>query len=335
MKKIILSILALSIVAGCSKEEAKETPAAPLETPAAPFVPKNLAFVKPAAGDKLTQSQIQEIRNTFNVKSMMILPPGELIFPSSNISQEEIEKKETELALKDKNSYDLLKLIQGGCEKGRPTGTIDASFPLDGNFAIENLRVNDRFNFSESGSLFGSSCPVDISLAAGLGARVDQVDPAAKSATASASSTAKIKAMMLEPKYAELLKVRGILVDSSLSGVGIKQESSNNLLVNYNLTGSYYSLTTQIPYSAQVQFLSHKEAVVEAQEAIISTQLTFSNFIARIDYHARGFANPQNIILEEIYVNGYLLTRQEFDELFGNNNPAAGLAKNSVVELLK
>ncbi|RYZ84168.1 MAG: hypothetical protein EOP06_18575 [Proteobacteria bacterium] len=78
-------------------------------------VPKSLGFSKPDAGPVVTKDQANEIKNTFVSKSMMILPPGELVFPDKNMPKAERERKEQELARTDANSYQLLQDLRAGC----------------------------------------------------------------------------------------------------------------------------------------------------------------------------------------------------------------------------
>lgn len=328
LSKIILPGLLLALAACGKKEDAKETQKT--------GIPEKLSFQKSAPGAKLSKSQVAEIKSTFSNKSMMILPPGELIFPSKNISQEEIRAKESELYQQDQNAYSLLKEMQKGCGKTHPTIKFDATFPIDGDITLESLKVGDRMGYSLSGLLNGSNCPVKASVEAGLNAEVTQVDQANKTGTASASLLSNTTGIMLAPKYAKLLGARGIIVNSNLSGLGAVRDTLHNGLITYNLTGSYFSLENEIPYSMQVQMLSKAMTEnVSAVEVTLKTTLKMPNFDVTIEVHGTGTSDSEKNQEVAYYVNGHQMTKFEIEELFGSNNPALSAEANPVYKTLK
>jgi len=342
MKNAFCFLLGVALMtAACSENKSNSNPV--------PAVPERLEFSKPQQGNKLTKAQIEEIKSTFSNKQTMVLPPGDLVYIPKGMTVKERQKKEAELALQDSNSYQLLKLIQSNCNKGRPTTTFEASFPSNGNTNMNNLRSNDRMSYSSSASLTEkSSCPVDLNTAADTRLKLDDINQSAKTATLSLGLQFNGKGLMLNPTYAQLLGARGLLMQTSLSGLASRLDTTGKALLNFSLSGSYYGLSTEIPYTMTYQILSRAKNVTEVKnpeteevslestpegsEAVISTELKMSNFTARIDVHQ--LINSESKSTSEIYVNGNLMSQKEFDDLFGNKNPSGSITNNELVQSL-
>lgn len=329
MKKLLLlSATALTLGIGCQNNDPSTKSESRVK------IPTTLDFQKPAPGKALTKAQAMEIKNAFNVKSMMILPPGELIFPNNNMSKEERLAKEEELRAKDQNAYNLLKEMQGNCKKGHPTVKFEATFPTDSLNAdnyLDILQAGDRVITSANASMVGSDCPVELSGNSGMSAEVKDVNQRENEVAASTGMGSKITAVMRNPKYAQLLGMRGVVMDAGISGVAIRRETeiakdskavSNNILLSYKLSGSYLSLDKEIPYNANVRALLRNSGNQGAGqlEVEIKTELTFPKFKASLVAHGLTSATGGEAIYD-IYLNGVKMTEQEIADLFGTNAP--------------
>jgi len=298
-------------------------------------VPEHLNFTRPEAGPRLTKSQVEEIRKTFSSRPMMVLPPGELVFPAKDSTPADQRKSEQELARRDANSYAMLKDIQSNCMKGHPTLRLDATFPTDGDLQLENLKVNDHFWGDYRTSLSGDQCPVNVALGSAAAGRVDSVDARTKSIAGSGSYSTKGQLLIKNPRYARLLKSRGIIVDSSISGLAAMKDTQNRAFVTFKLAGTYLSLSQNIPYDMNVQVVSQTNAKQKTfSEVVMSTEIKLSGFTAHIVSHSSGWSDSKKQ-KSELYINGHLTSEKEFGELFGEQNPAGFAQKNGVVQTLK
>lgn len=338
MKNCLLVIaIALSLCAcNNSSSDSKSVPA----------VPEVLTFSKPFAGPKLTDSQVKEIKAVFATKSSMMLPPGDLIYAPKSRTAEERAEKESELKKNDPRSYEFLKAIQANCNKGRPTTSINATFPTDGDGALNNLRTNDLMSFSSQAVLKEKSgCPVDFDATLSLGAKVEDINQDNLSGTISAGMNFNSRALALNSDYAKLLGKKGLVIQSSISGLASLLDTKGKGLLTFTLTGSYHGLETEVPFTMNVQVLSVGETQGKKRsfdkiemstvrsESVMNSELKMSNFTARIDVHQLMNAEGK-IVSDEIYVNGHLTTREEFEHLFGTKNPAGSITNNSVVTTL-
>lgn len=325
MTKKILPLVAICLLAGCGKDKEKE------QTPA-PFVPTELTFTKPAVGQKLTKEQIKEAKNTLSSNSKIILPPSDLIFSSKKMTTSELSVKESKLKAQDENSYALLKDIQANCNIQRPTATINATFPINGDASIENLRAGDKYEVGAKAGLNGENCPVKFDGNFGVNAYVNDVDTVNKNLKGSASMITKGQAFMIAPKYQKLLDARGIIVDTNVSGLAMKQDTAANILATLNVSGSYYSLKSDIPYSADVKYLlnGNTTGTVAKVEMIVNMTLTLPSNSIRIDIHIKASNSNAKPEVEEYYVNGNQLSKEEFNALFGQENPAIKTTKTLV-----
>ena len=313
-------ILSLMMLAGCSQDENKNKNSESLKNDN--NVPTKLDFQKPAVGPDLTLDQVKLIKKEFTIKSMMILPPGELIFPDKNASQSELARKEQTLARTDRNSYDLLIEMRAGCKKSHPNVSFDATFPLEQNVTQADLLVGDKLNAQMTAGLTGSSCPVDYSGGVAGNAEVVLKDDAEKSISAKASEGGKITAVMKNPKYAQLLGARGMIVDTSISGLGIKKDivmgQSDRGLITYNLNGTYLSLNADIPYSAKVKALIATETLNKENTSIeVVFDLTLKMTDFNVNLMAQRLMQGQKILSSVYYLNGHEKTEAELKELFG------------------
>lgn len=324
MNKKLIPFIALGLLIGCGKDKSKESTEAP-------FVPTELTFTKPTVGQKLSKEQITEAKNLFSTNDKLILPPADLVFASKKMSAEELKQKEESIRTRDADSYQLLKDIQGNCQIERPTTKIDASFPTTGDHSLENLKSDDHYNVESLAGIKGDKCPVKYNVAFSVAAKANEVNQDAKRLKASGSMAYKTQAFMVAPKYQTLLNSRGIVVDSNVSGLAIKQDTSNKMMFKFDLSGTYYTLNKEVPYSANVQVLadgndSNKKSNVET---IINMKLTTPSFPINVDIHTKVTSDDKTL-LEEYYVNGNSMSKAEFDALFGRENPAMNSSKHLV-----
>lgn len=329
MKKfLLLSTAALTLGIGCQNNDAST------KTESRVKIPTTLGFQKPSPGKALTKAEASEIKEAFNVKSMMILPPGELVFPDKNMSKEERIVKEEELRQKDQNAYDLLKEAQGSCFKGHPTVKFEATFPtdsVDATNAVDVLQAGDKSVVSGNMAIVGNDCPVNLSSSGGMGVEVKDANRRDKELAASAGIDGKLTAVMKNSKYAKLLGLRGVIVNTNLSGVAIRRETElaedskavkNNILAGYTLSGSYLALDKDIPYNASVRALLRNAGNQSAGqlEVEIKTDLTFPKFKASLVAHGLTSVDGGEAVYD-IYLNGVKMTEQELADLFGTNTP--------------
>lgn len=325
MTKKLLPFIALGLLIGCGKEKSKDDKEAP-------FVPTQLTFSKPSPGQKLTQEQISETKALLSTNNKLILPPSDLVFATKKMSATEIQQKEENIRAQDANSYALLKDIQSNCQIERPTSKFDATFPTTGDMSLENLRTGDHYNFESTAGIKGDKCPVKYSVGMMAKAYVNDVNQDTQRLKASGSVTYKSQAFMVEPKYQRLLNSRGIVVDSNISGLALKQDAQSNILMTFDLSGTYYSLKHDIPYAAKVQVLSSgKDSGQDnTAEIIVSMSLKAPNAPIQIDIHTKSSANSTTPTVEEYYVNGHQMNKEEFNALFGKENPAMSSTKTLV-----
>jgi len=335
MKTSLLTALPLCFALVACTNNSSSTPKSN-----AVIVPNNLEFTKPAVGPRITKAQASEIKSTFVTKPMMILPPGELVFPDKDMPAYEKEAKERELARQDPNSYQLLKELRAGCAKGHPTMSFNATFPTDSvtaENAFDVLQIGDMYSFNASAGLTGANCPVSLSGSTALGADVISIDRDDRSGSATASTGFKLNAVMKNPKYAGLLGTRGVIVDTNLSGLAIRREVAkgfrDSALVTFNLAGTYLSLAADIPYSTEVRVLIKSNGEKQSTSEIVTkTQLTFPNFSASLEAHIN--TENETIVNEEYYLNGHSMTKQDLQELFGDNTPNSLSQTKQVREML-
>lgn len=315
------TLVAVVCFMGC---QPKKEDRAKLQT--AEAIPKTLGFTKPAKGAELTKAQVEEIKKEFSVTSTMILPPNELLFPDKKLSQAEIEQKENELKAKDINSYELLKEIKSNCKKAGPNIKIDASFQTDKQIELDKLVAGDKLEATASMGITGDNCAVDYANGIGVAGQVVEKNEQSKDLSAKASYSVKINALMKNEKYAKLLGSRGMMVDSSISGLAarkvVSSSDSINAILTFKMNGSYYSLKSDIPYSAEVKLLIENSTSKDANnsiEAVANIDLTMKDFKANLVIHQ----NTKNDILisREVYLNGHLKTEAELNALFGGNMP--------------
>ncbi|RYZ84169.1 MAG: hypothetical protein EOP06_18580, partial [Proteobacteria bacterium] len=116
---------------------------------------------------------------------------------------------------------------------------------------------------------------MDLVGSAAMGGEIKSVDSAERSASASASTGMKLTAVMKNPRYAKLLGTRGVIVDTSLSGLAIRREVQigykDSALVTFNLAGTYLSLTSDVPYSTEVKALVNANGKEDVKTEIVST----------------------------------------------------------------
>ena len=334
-----IGVLATCFLAACSKNDNKQDPGSQNQN----IVPAKLNFSRPAPGPGLTKDQVLILKKTLKVDQKMILPPGELIFPDKSMSPAELAKRENDLLKKDKNSYDLLQEVRGTCQKGHPTLQFDATFPTD-EVSENTLMAGDRLSYSGSAGIGGSNCAVETSAGFGMGAEVKDKNDAEKSITVGSGIGAKAKFAMKNPKFAQLLGARGMIVDSSISGLAIRRDVSSNkqdrFLIKFQVSGSFLSLTQDIPYLEEIEALSEivnsqqGKPVQEANtEVSAKIKIQIREFTAELVAHTQQVG--ETVTLKEFYLNGKQMTENELTDLFGNNFPGSNIQNDQTINALK
>lgn len=336
-KKSIAAVLASCFVMACSQNENKSPS---IENPG---IANSLYFEKPAPGPGLTKEEAQKIKKAFFVIPQMILPPGELIFPAKDMDQQEVAQKESELYRQDKNAYSLLMDLRSNCRTPHPRIEFDATFPSESPISTDVLERGDRAIGKVSANLLGANCLVNLGGAYGGGAEVLEIDHSEKSLSAKANVSAKLNAVMKNPKYAKLLGTRGIIMQSDLSGLALVRElpsqtSTGKVQMNFNLHGSYLSLSEDIPYQIKFEVLTSgnpdgsstteittDSKVIVPDQASVSIKAWVQNTTSQ-----DGTVNSKS----EIYLNGKLVTYQELADLFGESAQVM-TGKTQIIESLK
>ncbi len=326
LKIISCGMLGLLAIA-CSKSDTASAPRVPA-------VPASLSFQKPAVGAELTKSQVAELKTIFSKKSVMVLPPGELVFPAKNTDPSELAWKESLLARQDPNSAQMLKDIRSGCSKIRPTGNVDATFPLDG-ANLENLKAGDKLDYSASAGLSGNACPSPFKASSGTGMRVEQIDNASQSGTATGEFNTNLQASIANPRYAQLLNSRGVIMESRVSTIASLADAKSSGVFTVSMSGTYLTLDASIPFSMEVQYLGRQTSTKDAfAEVVMKTSVRFPQQPIEIVVHSVG-TGSQSQSSSEIYINGHLTSQAQYEELFGKNNPAGNESSNSALQVLK
>lgn len=332
MKKHILAVMPLVFLAACTKSSDNSGPQTPL-------VPTSLQFQKPAPGPELTQAQVAEMKATLKSNSTMILPPGDLVFPDKNMSPNERAQKEQALKQQDPNAYALMLEARENCGIVHPNLKISATFPTEqvtAENAFDILQKGDHMSFSAaSGIANRRNCPVDAGVSYGVGAEVNDINSQERAGTASASLGSKLKFVMKNPKYAQLLGARGIIVDSTVSGVAAQREvngKSQSGLVTYSLSGSYLSLKADIPYNVDVKMLGRGNDKGESSgEVVFTATLKYPTFTATLVGHVSGSGEQST---KEMFLNGRPVSDQELAQIFGEQLPGQETQKTLKKALL-
>lgn len=312
------------IISACTDNTAKKP--SPMELK----VPDSVQFVKPEPGQKLTKDQVEQIKKMLGKKAVMELPPGELIFPHNDTPKSEIAKQEEKLRRTDVNSYNLLKEIQGTCGKGRPTGHVEATVPLDGG-PVDNMQAGDNAGMSGSAGLLGTNCVMPLDVGAGASMKVEEIDKVNREGMLSANLNEKVNILMKNPKYAQLLNSRGVMLNLNVSGLAVMREdeldktrvASSKVHMKFKIAGSYLTLDNEIPLNVEVEGISKETATQSTFESLFSADLKFPGFNVNIVRHETGLwdKNPpwNGERTLKIYVNGFEVTEDEFREIFGQS----------------
>lgn len=334
MKQSISILLVASLtlfLAACSKSSKSSEPVVPT-------VPASLEFTKPIPGEKLTREQVQEVKKMFSNRPMMQLPPGELIF-QSELTDAEKKAMEADLFKNDPMSYKMLKEIQPNCTVQNPIPQINTSLPQkpDGSYDGSNPKKGDFISMTITAGLTSANdaCPLNAGLSFGGGIKVEELNASNGQATLSGEIGFKGQGQVLKSEYAQLLKAHGLVIDTNLSGLTAIKQNLADLIVKFRLAGSYHSLESVIPYDSSVEFLTRgastseddNAALTGTVEVVMKTLIRFPKFVINVEIHAAGKNGSEEMTTQEIYVNGHPMTQKEFEDLFGDQNPAGGLDK--------
>lgn len=333
LKKITLPILALSLMTvGCSDSSSKKNKPQPA-------VPETLEFSKPKPGKQLSEVELREVETIFADKPMMVLPPGELIFPDDKLTQEERANWENNLKVTEPNTYLMLKEIQNNCQISN-TGTQNhVNFPIgsDGQVNPEMLKAGDSMSISLARAITGSlPCPGNHDLNLSFDLKLDQInyvknDLKKSSAQLSTNLNLKNSIKLLKPEYAQLLKANGLIVDGNLSSTAVVLNEKLDFIFRTNISGQYSSIKTTIPYSTSLQLLlkgvktASEEETTGNVEVVMNTSLKLPNFDVIIDVHMASKNGSEKPTILEVYLNGHKMETDKAQNLFGADSPALTL----------
>ncbi|MBL7554285.1 MAG: hypothetical protein JNM24_00580 [Bdellovibrionaceae bacterium] len=326
MKKLIIaSISVLSLIA--CQEKSDDKPGSFQDR-----VPEKLNFTAPDQGEMPTEAQINEIKATFSNQNRMELPPGELISPSSEMSAEEISKKEADLQKEDPNSYKMLKEIQAHCNV--PKTTVNSTFPKES----ENYKpkAGDVFSMEAKQNITekSGSCPMTSKVDMSGKIVVETYEEGqnvVKKAGATAGGNAKIEFLIKKPEYQKLLNARGMIVDTNISGLAsIIDTSANKAYVTGNMTGSYITLDKQVDYSTSMELATKGKSEKEQRNQVISkAELKYPSFRVSIVFHSITENGKQ--LVNEVYLNGNKLNTNQQQKILNREVPGIGVVDNSPI----
>jgi hypothetical protein len=258
----------------------------------------------------------------------MILPPGELVFPSGSTSAQEMARKENALKNRDVNAYNLLMDLRQTCKRPHPTIKFGATFPTDSPVTFDSIEVGDQANFSAGASILGANCVTDLSGSYGGEVKINQVDHSSKSIAGEAGTTAALRAVMKDARYAKLLGARGIVVNSDVKGLVMARQlgetsGTGKGLITFNLNGSFLSLDADIPYSMTFKALiKGNEDKSSTTELLVTASIQVPGVNADVVFHSltSSSVNGPSTSTGEIYVNGKQLTERELKDLLGDTS---------------
>lgn len=316
---------ALAFLTSCSSES-NTKPSNGLQRP------QKLTFSKPAEGIPLTQQQVKEIKNVFSQKPDIEIAPSELLFTDheSKLNTEQARelrwKEHSFQYTANAESYALYKAMRSTCRKQKATLNFDATIPLEKVTSVSDLKTGDHVTTSAVGDYGGPGCDVEASGKVTYGAKVNHLET---DGLVSGEASYSLKALMKNPRYAALLKSRGIIASSSVSGVVAKQSvhtedpTDSELNLKFNINGSYFTVSSEIPVSSTYALYAQPTSSTSSLNQIeIRAQVKMPSFTADVVAHFEGVSygngRPYKTITETYYVNGHQKTRLEIQELFGN-----------------
>lgn len=304
--------------------------------------PQELDFAKPTPGTKLTQSQIKEIKAIFSQKPSIEIAASELLLTDrdSKLDQnEQVEqylKEQSFKATANPQSWALYQSMRASCQKQQGAILFEATFPTERVIQASDLTAGDHLTTSVGGAYGGTNCDVETSAKMGYSMKVESID---KDGVASGEASMSLKALMKNPKYAALLKSKGIVLSTAVSAVVAKQNvnskeiSGSSGSLRFNLNGSYYTQNNEIPavttYSIFARALDETTAEIQVEAVLMIQMPTFSTkVIAHLKDLSVKNSNTQKME-ETYYVNGHEMSKEEINELIGNtlSNPKATAVK--------
>lgn len=340
MKKFLLLAIAAIAFSSCQKNSDDK------KQDFEQKIPETLTFSVPVQGEKVREEDINSMRTYFK-KPQMAAIPGELINPSENISAEELAYKEEQLKKEDINAYHLLLDIRSGCQETPPKqengGTGYFNNTAKANMPAEGDSWYSLFQYQ----MTGSSCPMNIDAGGRADAILEKVDivkeqvsspygsyEKIKSATVgqNMSASGKVQFLMKNEKYAQLLGMRGVVVDSNMSGLSISKSkvgsSTSKSHVKFSVAGSYIALAGELPYKTEVEVLIQTaDGKTSSTEMIASATFPVKNKTATLMVYS---VIKDNVTIKKAaYLNGYPMTEAELEKVFGNQAPGLGKIENN------
>ena len=326
MKKlIIVSISVLSLIA--CQEKSDDKPGSFQDR-----VPEKLNFTAPVQGEMPTDAQLNEMKATFSNQNRMMLPPSDLIAPNGDMSAEEIARKEAALQKEDPNSYKMLKDIQANCTV--PKSTVNSTFPKESEHY--KPKAGDIFSMEAKHAITEKTGSCPMTSKADMSGKVvvetyEEGQNVVKKAGASGGGNAKIEFLVKKPEYQKLLKARGMIVDTNISGlVSVVDTSSNKAYVTGNMTGSYITLEKQVDYSTSMEMVTKGTSDKDQRNQVIAkVDLKYPSFRVSIVVHSITESGRQ--LVNEVYLNGNKLNATQQQKILNREVPGIGIVDNSPI----
>lgn len=295
------------------------------DSPRVAQVPENIPFQKPTPGPMLTEEQAKIIKKKFKDRQMMILPPGELVFNPDQLSAEERARKEKELKLRDRNSYDMLMEVRSDCVTQMPPIAVSSSLPKnpDGTYNGENIKAGDFVKSTGSASISGGNCLANLNTNFNASFDVINFDREKRRLDLGSNASGSLGFELLDTKYQQLLNLKKLLVQTGLSGTMIAMDASQKTYVTTDLQIDYITSDSVVKasgvYKVLVSSRKSENQNLTKSDTVVSLKLNIDNDEIRID--VRSIGNETGEPNTEIYINGNLTSEQELADLFGENSP--------------
>lgn len=323
MKKIIIVSISILSLISCKN---KDDDPVPFEN----RVPEKLTFVAPEKGDMPSEAQLKEIQDTFSNKDKMILPPGELISPSDDMSPEKIQREEQELQKKDANSYRMLKEIQASCATPKPV--VNSNFPKEN----ENIKIKagDIFSMDAKFNVTAKSSECPMTAKGELSGQYivenwEQTETKLIRAGFSAGGSGKYEVLIKKPEYQKLLNARGMIIDTNISGLYSMIEPNQKMYMTGNLTGSYITLQKQIDYTTSLELVTKgpSSGSISQTQLIARAEMKFPSFKVSIVTH--NISEGGKTLVSEVYLNGNKLDSYQQKKILNREAPGIGVIEQS------
>jgi hypothetical protein len=324
MKTSLLLLLTLPFLIQCGgKTENKKSHEVPP-------IPEELSLSVTEKGQKITDPEVLEIQSNIGFKAKMVVPDPELLFRKNNLQNLSLQQKELELQSKDINSFNFLTDLRKNCARSDLTIDTKTSFPNGGDLDLENYKENDYFERKLKADMSGAACPVELEADAEASSHVVGFNNVTKNGSMRGTGAETAKVVRISDNYAGQFNSRGVIINSKVSALNIRQDIRNRTLVNFNINGKYLSLKSAIPFEGSGSTLLKKDKAsgLHITETTVKMKLRFPKAFVSVDIYDKEISGDQTSKKTIYYVNGHEMPKAEFERIFGQNNPVLNTASS-------